>query len=117
MGDQASEYDRIAGGASFQNRQATPKSNLASKHTFVALNLVLYCTFSAYIIKFQLLLNCMPQKVGDCTRHGRELISQPIVVMSSDWIGRGKSNYQNNSNLYVSHMHSVLTEMNLPIPE
>ena len=83
-------------GASFQNQQATKKSNLASKHTFVALNLVLYSTFSAYMLKFQLLLNCMPQKVGDCTRHEREVISQTIVVMSSDWIGRGKSNYQNN---------------------
>jgi hypothetical protein len=28
---------------------------------------------------------------------GRELKSQTIVVMSSDWLGRSKSNYQYNS--------------------
>ena len=35
----------------------------------------------------------MPHKVGECTRHGHEIHSQNIVVIDSDWIGRGKSNY------------------------
>jgi hypothetical protein len=71
-------------GANFQNRQATKKNNLASKHTFVALNLVC-CTFSAYMLKFQLLLNCMSQKVGDRSNYqhnssrGRTFISVTCI--------------------------------------
>ena len=65
---------------------------------FVDLNLVLYGTFSASILKFQLFSNSIPKSVT-YTRHGRHLKSQTIVVMGSDWIGRGIAYNKYNSSL------------------
>ena len=79
-----------------QNRQEKKRKKMDK--AFVDLNLVLYGTFSAAILKFQLFLNFIKISVV-CTRHGRHLISQTIMVMGSDWIGRGISYYKYNSSL------------------
>lgn len=49
------------GGASFQNWKART-GHLASKYTLLALILVIYSTFSASVLKFQLFLICLPKR-------------------------------------------------------
>ena len=84
-------------GASFQNWQAKNKSNLASRHTFIDLNLVLYVTLSASMLKFQLLFNCMSPKVGDRSNYqidssrGRTFISVTCIPFLLKWISTALS--------------------------
>jgi glycopeptide antibiotics resistance protein len=40
------------------------KGNMSSKHTFVALNLMFYCTFSVSMVVFQLFLKKKYEKMG-----------------------------------------------------
>jgi hypothetical protein len=49
-------------GLKLQDKQK--KSHVAFKHSFVALNLVIYCTFSADLLKFQMFLDFFPKEVG-----------------------------------------------------
>jgi hypothetical protein len=44
----------VSGGDRLSKPASKEKSNLASKHTFVALHFVLYCTFAGYMLKFPL---------------------------------------------------------------
>ena len=53
--------DRKLGQAFLTDKQK--KGNSASKHTFIATNLLIYCTFSASMLKVQLFLHCLPKKV------------------------------------------------------
>jgi hypothetical protein len=43
----------------YPDRRGVAKIEKQNKHTFVDLNLVLCCTFSASMLKFQMLLTCM----------------------------------------------------------
>ena len=54
---QVSRNDRVVGMQ--QTEKQIKLISLVSKHTFVGYNLVLYCTFSASMLKFQLLLSYM----------------------------------------------------------
>ena len=55
------EVDRKWGSSimKYPDRRCVAKTDKRKKHTFVDLNLVLCCTFSASMIKFQMLLTCM----------------------------------------------------------
>jgi hypothetical protein len=55
------EVDRKWGSSimKYPDRRGVAKTDKQNKHTFVDLNLVLCCTFSASMLKFQMLLTCM----------------------------------------------------------